>query len=140
VFTSPDQAVDEVGFSDAAIGVIGTPDDLVARIRELYELAGGFGAIIGFAHDWANIEDTRKSWDLVARYVVPEIRGMLSPLRASQQHVITNRESFDRARDAVVTKIMENDRAAEALGVAPTARSPLGVANSPELPTPDPAA
>ncbi len=139
-YDSPDHAVDDVAFSDGAIGVIGTPDDLVERVRDLYELAGGFGAVIGFVHDWANIEDTRKSWDLVARYVVPEIRGMIKPLRQSQDHVINNRDSFNRARDAVVTKIMENDRAAEALQVAPTARSPLGVANSPELPAPDPAA
>ncbi|MGH1488115.1 MAG: LLM class flavin-dependent oxidoreductase [Acidimicrobiales bacterium] len=137
-YDTPDQAVDDVAFSDGAIGVIGTPDDLVDRIRDLYELAGGFGAVIGFAHDWANIEDTRKSWDLVARYVVPEIRGMIKPLRQSQEHVITNRESFDRAREAIVTKIMENDRAAEALDVPPTARSPLGVASSPEVPAPTP--
>ncbi len=137
-YDSPDAAVDEVGFSDGAIGVIGTPDDLVARIRGLHDLCGGFGAVIGFAHDWANIEDTARSWDLVARYVVPEIQGLLRPLRESQQHVIRNRASFDRAREAVVTKIMENERAAAALAVPPTARSTLGVANSPELPEPDP--
>lgn len=137
-FTSPDQAVDEVAFSDGAIGVIGTPDDLVERIRDLYELAGGFGVVVGFAHDWANIEDTRRSWDLVARYVVPELKGIINPLRRSQQHVIENRESFDRARKAVVTKIMQNDRAAAALEVPPTARAPLGVANSPVMPEPDP--
>jgi limonene 1,2-monooxygenase len=137
-FDSPDHAVDEVGFSDGAIGVVGTPDDLVDRIRDLHELAGGFGAVIGFAHDWANIENTRRSWDLVGRYVVPEIKGMIKPLHRSQRHVIENRESFMRAREAVVTKIMENDRAAAALEVAPTARSPLGVGNSPAVPDPDP--
>ncbi len=137
-FASPDAAVDEFGFSDDATAVIGTPDDLVARIRDLYELAGGFGAVIGFVHDWANIEDTRRSWDLVARYVIPEVKGMISPLRQSQDHVINNRTSFDRARKAIVTKIMENDRAAAALDVPPTARSPLGIANTPAVPEPDP--
>lgn len=139
-FDSPDQGVDEIGFSDGATSVIGTPDDLVARIRDLYELTGGFGVVVGFAHDWANIEDTMRSWDLVARYVVPEIQGMISPLRQSQRHVIENRESFTRAREAVVTKIMQNDRAAEAFKIAPTARTPIGVGNSPATPEPDPGA
>ncbi len=137
-YATSDEAVDEVAFADGAIGVIGTPDDLVERVRDLHELVGGFGAVIGFVHDWANIENTRRSWDLVARYVVPEVRGMINPLRRSQQHVIENRESFQRAQKAVVTKILENERAAEALRVPPTARAPLGVANSPAIPEPDP--
>ncbi len=137
-FDSPDQAVDEIGFSEGATGVIGTPEDLVARLRDLYELAGGFGVVIGFVHDWANIENTRRSWDLVARYVVPEMKGMLEPFRESQKHVIENREYFDRAREAIVTKIKSNDRAAAAFQVAPTARSPIGVASTPATPEPDP--
>jgi limonene 1,2-monooxygenase len=28
--------------------------------------------VLGFAHDWANTEATKRSWDLVARYVMPE--------------------------------------------------------------------
>ena len=42
------------------------------------------GTIIGFVHDWANPEDTFRSWDMVARYVVPEINGYLAGLRKSQ--------------------------------------------------------
>ena len=74
----------------------------------------------------------------MARYVIPELRGMIDPLRTSQRHVSTNRTSFERAQKAVVSKIMENDRAAAALQVPPTARSPLGVANQPAIPEPDP--
>ncbi|MEM9653045.1 MAG: LLM class flavin-dependent oxidoreductase [Actinomycetota bacterium] len=133
-YDSPDHAVDEVGFSEGATGVIGTPEDLVDRIRDLYELSGGFGVVIGFAHDWANIENTRRSWDLVGRYVVPEVQGLINPLRRSQTHVIENRESFDRARDAVVTKIMSHERAAEAFKTPPTAVTPLGVASTPAGP------
>jgi limonene 1,2-monooxygenase len=133
-YDSPDQAVDAVGFSDGATGVIGTPEDLVQRIKDLYELCGGFGVVIGFAHDWANVENTRRSWDLVGRYVVPEVKGLINPLRRSQTHVIENRESFDRARDAIVTKIMSHERAAEAFKVPPTAVTPLGVSSTPVSP------
>ncbi len=135
-FDSPDEAVDEIAFSDSAAAVIGTPDDLIARIREMYEITGGFGAVIGFANDWANIENQRRSWDLVARYVIPEINGYLEPLRTSRQYVIENRESFDRAGEAVLNKIMENERAAAALAETPGVGSAaVGSPNAPDLST-----
>lgn len=132
-FDSPDQAVDEIAFGEAPSGVIGTPDDLIERIRAMYEVTGGFGAVIGFANDWASIEDQRRSWDLVARYVVPEINGYLEPLRRSQRHVVEHRESFERAGQAVLTKIMENDRAAEALKEGANTRAPIGAHAAPDL-------
>ncbi len=46
-------------------------------IKNLMKVSGGVGAIIGFVHDWANPENTRRSWDMVARYVVPEINGYI---------------------------------------------------------------
>ncbi len=131
-FDTPDQAVDEMAFSDTPSAVIGTPEDLVAYIRQMYEVTGGFGAVIGFANDWANIENQRRSWDLVARYVVPEINGLLDPLRSSQRYVIENRESFDRAGQAVLSKIMENEKAAEALKEG-AGRAPISSPNAPDL-------
>src|SRR6202011_6365344 len=102
-------------FSDEAAATIGTPDDLVARIKSVLEVSGGFGTVVGFVHDWANPENTRRSWDMVARYVVPEINGYLAALRTSQKFVIENREVFDRSAQAVMAKIMENEKAAAAL-------------------------
>jgi limonene 1,2-monooxygenase len=116
-FDSPDQAVDEIAFAPGAATVIGTPDDLIAKIRELQALTGGFGTLIGFVHDWANRENTQRSWDLVARYVVPEINGMLDSYRESREYVITHRESFERAGQAILNKIMEHDGARKALEV-----------------------
>lgn len=139
-YDSADEAVDALAFSDGSAAVIGTPGDLIELIRNMYDLTGGFGAVIGFVHDWANVENTNRSWDMLARYVVPEINGLVEPYRRSQQHVIANRDSFDRAKQAIVSKIMSNERAAKALDVPPTARSPLGISNSPEIPDPSPPA
>jgi limonene 1,2-monooxygenase len=111
IYKTPDEAVDGVAFSDASTAVIGTPDDLVARIREMMELTGGFGCVIGFVHDWANREDTLRSWDMVARYVLPEVNGLLDDYRESNKFVIENRESWLRAGEAVASKIRENERA-----------------------------
>src|SRR5947209_7957275 len=101
-FTTPDEAVDKTAFAPGAVATIGTPDDLVARITSVLELSGGFGTVVGFVHDWANPENTRRSWDVVARYVVPEINGHLAGLRQSRDFVATNRASFNRAREAVM--------------------------------------
>ena len=111
IYKTPDAAVDGVAFSDESTAVIGTPDDLVARIHQMMELTGGFGCVIGFVHDWANREDTLRSWDMVARYVIPEVNGLLDDYRESNKFVIENRSTWLRAGDAVATKIRENERA-----------------------------
>jgi limonene 1,2-monooxygenase len=134
-FSDPDEAVDKTAFADGAAATIGTPDDLVQRLKEVYELSGGFGVIVGFVHDWANPENTRRSWDLVARYVVPEVNGYLAGLRESQHFVATNRGVFDRAKEAIMAKITENEAAVAALAV--TRGSRLGdvasASNAPDL-------
>jgi limonene 1,2-monooxygenase len=84
-------------------------------------------------HDWANPENTMRSWDMVARYVVPEINGYLGGLRQSQDFVATNRGVFDRAKDAIMAKINENEAAVAALAV--TRGSRLGdVASASNVP------
>jgi len=121
-YDDPDEAVDAIcgGAETSAVtrsAVVGTPDDLVTFLREMYEVTGGFGTVVGFVHDWANPADTFNSWDMVARYVVPEINGYLGGLRESQRFVSTERGAFERAGQAILSKIMENDRAAEALKI-----------------------
>jgi len=132
-YEDPDQAVDETAFSPMSSAVIGTPDDLVDQIRRLLELTGGFGTVIGFVHDWANREDTLRSWDLVARYVIPEVNGLLRAYRDSRAFVIENRGVFDRAGQAVLTKIMEHQGASEALKITKDSRLAMPGHHAPDL-------
>ena len=112
------EQVADSGSAGAGATVIGTPDDLVAAIRHLQDLTGGFGVVLGFAHDWADREATFRSWELVARYVIPEVNGMLRPLRASADYVHEHQgELMAGATAAVMQKIMANDKAAAALAV-----------------------
>jgi limonene 1,2-monooxygenase len=132
-FKTPDAAVDETAFVDGAVAVIGTPDDLVASIRKIVGLTGGFGTVIGFAHDWANREATFRSWDLVARYVIPEVNGLLASYRESQRHVIEHRDVFDRAGAAVVSKIMQNERAAKAFAELANGQTAMPAHHAPKV-------
>ena len=104
------------GASGAGAAVVGTPDELVAAIRHLQDITGGFGVVLGFAHDWANREATLRSWDLMARYVIPEINGSTTWIRESQEYLHANQaELMAGASKAVVSKILEHEGAAAAL-------------------------
>jgi limonene 1,2-monooxygenase len=104
------------GAVGAGAAVVGTPDDLVRAIRHLQELTGGFGVVLGFAHDWANREATMRSWELAARYVVPELNGYTAGLRESQRYLHENQaDLMGGASRAVLSKIMAHDGAAKAL-------------------------
>ena len=91
---------------------------MVESIARMYEMTGGFGVVLGFAHDWANREATLRSWDLMARYVIPEINGYIKPLRASGAYLTANKtELMAGASAAVMSKIMSHDGAAQAMTV-----------------------
>jgi limonene 1,2-monooxygenase len=130
-FKTADEAVDKMAFSPGSAAVIGTPDDLVAKIKEVLAISGGFGTVVGFVHDWASPENTFRSYDMVARYVIPEINGYMEGLRTSRKFVADNREYFDRAKEAVMAKILDNEKAAAALAIT---KSPLLAASSSNLP------
>ncbi len=57
------------------IAVIGTPDDLAAQIERLERQSGGFGVFLDMAHSWADFAATRRSYELIARYVMPRFDG-----------------------------------------------------------------
>jgi limonene 1,2-monooxygenase len=62
----------------AGIAVIGTPADLIAQIERLEAKSGGFGCLLDMAHDWADADATKKSYELIARYVMPRFQNQLS--------------------------------------------------------------
>ena len=106
------------GAEGGGAAVIGTPDDLIEAILELQKTTGGFGVVLGFAHDWANIEHTRKSWDLVARYVMPAVNGTIRSQIASAEYVAERKaDLMAGASAAVMSKIMGDEKAAAAMGV-----------------------
>ncbi|MBM3683853.1 MAG: LLM class flavin-dependent oxidoreductase [Actinobacteria bacterium] len=118
-YDDPDEALEAVcrGTITSATtqaAVVGTPDDLVEFIRTMQRVTGGFGVAVGFAHDWADREATLRSWELVARYVVPELNGYINPLRESMAFVRSNRAAFERAQQAVLAKIAADPAAAAA--------------------------
>ena len=59
----------------AGRAVIGTPEDAITMIERLQAKQGAFGVILFQAHNWAEWEETKKSYELYARFVMPHFAG-----------------------------------------------------------------
>tara|TARA_Y100000588_G_C14071432_1_gene845954 strand:+ start:164 stop:1018 length:855 start_codon:yes stop_codon:yes gene_type:complete len=72
--------------------LVGDPDVAIKGIENLLELSnGGFGGVMFRAHEWANREQTMRSYELFARYVIPHFQGSLNTLYASNKFTRENR-------------------------------------------------
>ena len=76
------------------MAVVGTPDDCVAQIERLQKQSGGFGCFLQLAHNWADFENTKKSYELIARYVMPKFQELNTNREASLNWARNNRENF----------------------------------------------
>jgi limonene 1,2-monooxygenase len=78
----PPEAISEK-MIDSGSWVVGTPDDCIAALERFDELSGGYGGLLVMAHEWASREKTLKSYELLARYVMPRFQGSLVSLEDS---------------------------------------------------------
>jgi len=75
--------------------LVGSVDTVVRGIHRLQELSGGgFGGVLFRAHEWANREQTLKSYELFARYVMPKFQGSLDTVRDSNDWARGNRKTI----------------------------------------------
>ncbi|HKJ00552.1 MAG TPA: LLM class flavin-dependent oxidoreductase [bacterium] len=107
------QALTETGFA-----VIGTPDDAIAQIERLQEQAGGAGAFLFMAHNWADFPQTLRSYELFARYVIPRFNGLNAGRQASMDWVAANRDTFMGAGRAAKEKASRDYAAEKSRGTA----------------------
>ena len=62
--------------NDSGFGAIGTPDMVTAQIdRLITQSNGGFGAYLMLGHNWADPRATLRSYELIARHVMPHFHG-----------------------------------------------------------------
>jgi limonene 1,2-monooxygenase len=88
------------------MALIGTPDDAIEYIETLLEGSGGFGSLMQLAHNWADWEGTKRSYELLARYVFPHFQNSNKLRDISYDYSHSNRDVFvGRAADAVQTEI-----------------------------------
>lgn len=76
------------------VAVIGTPDDAIAQIQRLQKKQGDFGCFLQLAHNWANFENTKKSYELWQRHVTPVINGANTARETALNWAKDNKERF----------------------------------------------
>ncbi|MCA9513252.1 MAG: LLM class flavin-dependent oxidoreductase [Myxococcota bacterium] len=74
--------------------VLGTPDDAVAVVRALQEKSGGFGTLLLLGHNCADPAATLRSYELIARYVMPAVNGSNRNRAASLDWAHANAGTF----------------------------------------------
>jgi limonene 1,2-monooxygenase len=65
--------------------IVGTPEDCIAGIERLQESSGGFGGFMIRVEDYVQREKRLRSYELLARYVMPRFQGSLHGIMASNQ-------------------------------------------------------
>ncbi len=94
--------------ADYGGAIIGTPDDALDRIAKLQALSGGFGTILCFAHDWTTREQALRTYEMIARYVMPRCQGLIKPLEASAARVTAKKgELMEKASGAILKAIRD---------------------------------
>lgn len=85
------------GLGAFGVGVVGTPDDMIEHIRGLQEQSGGFETFLALAHNAADFTATKKSYELFARYVMPEFQHSNANRTASLEWASANADRFMKA-------------------------------------------
>ncbi|HXH82790.1 MAG TPA: LLM class flavin-dependent oxidoreductase [Candidatus Tectomicrobia bacterium] len=75
--------------------LVGAPETVIRGIERLQEYSqGGFGGLLFRAHEWATREQTLRSYELFARYVMPRFQGSLDTVQASNEWARSNRRTI----------------------------------------------
>src|SRR5439155_4134060 len=98
-------------FVENRYGVCGTPDDAIALIERLQDKQGGFGVFLHQAHNWADWEATKRSYELYARYVMPHFSRSNASRAASFQWCGDNRAEFSAKRQAAAKAMFDKHEA-----------------------------
>jgi len=102
-----DQAIDKL--LEIGMAVIGTPDDAIAQLERLERQSGGYGCFLQLAHEWADRRATHKSYELIARHVMPRFQGVNDLREKSLGYAIENRARImAEAGGAVMKEIQKH--------------------------------
>ena len=80
--------------AESGYWIVGSPDDCIEGINQLARESGGFGGFLVQTVDWAPRETILKSYELIARYVMPQFQGSVRSIEASNQWAKDRMESL----------------------------------------------
>src|SRR6201996_8524635 len=98
-------------FVENKFGVIGTPDDAIALIERLYDKQGDFGVFLQQVHNWADFEQTKRSYELYQRYVMPHFSGDNRPRIESFDWCAAHRDELSEKRSSAARAMFDKHEA-----------------------------
>jgi len=101
--------------------VVGTPDDAIAQIRRLQQKQGEFGCFLQLAHNWADFEATKKSYELWQRHVTPVINKSNVAREEAYNWARTNKDRFMGAAMSAAMATIQKHHEDEAKKAGPKA-------------------
>ena len=79
----------------AGTTLVGSPETVARGIQNLWDHSeGGFGGFLFRAHDWADREQSWRSYELFARWVMPRFQQSLDMPQASHEWAVANRKTI----------------------------------------------
>jgi limonene 1,2-monooxygenase len=111
-------------FVENKYGVVGTPDDAIALIERLQQKQGEFGVFLQQVHNWADWEETKRSYELYARYVVPHFSRDNRPRIESYGWCTEHRDELSEKRSAAARAMFDKHEAEQRSTLA--SRPPRG--------------
>jgi limonene 1,2-monooxygenase len=107
VFDGPlDKVIDFM--ADAGYWFVGTPDDCIAGIKQLAEKSGGYGGFLVQTVDWAPRDKMLHSYELLARYVMPQFQGSVLSTAASNHWARERRDSLMAGRTRAIEQARQD--------------------------------
>jgi alkanesulfonate monooxygenase SsuD/methylene tetrahydromethanopterin reductase-like flavin-dependent oxidoreductase (luciferase family) len=73
----PDEAVTPE-YAVRNVAIVGDVDECIRRLREVWEITGGFGTLLMIAHDWDDRAKWQRSMDLLINEVAPALPAVKS--------------------------------------------------------------
>ena len=127
---APEGAGDPVDLMIASgLAVIGTPEDAIAQIERLETQSGGFGCFLQMAHNWADWDATKRSYELMARYVFPRFQQLNDNRKASIDWATSNRDAFiGQARMAIGARVAQHVQEKGVDNIRPEILEAMGLA------------
>ncbi len=96
---------------ESGMAVIGTPDDCIKQIENLWEASqGGFGCYLITDHNWAPFQAKLNSYEMVARYVMPHFQQQNRLREESNSWVRERQKDFKASHEQATAEQIERHR------------------------------
>ncbi|MFQ6026940.1 MAG: LLM class flavin-dependent oxidoreductase [Dehalococcoidia bacterium] len=94
--------------ADNGSWIVGTPDDCIEGIKKLEQRSGGFGGFLVQTIDWAPREKMLRSYELLARHVMPHFQGTAQRTAASNQWAAERQEQLVAGRVRAIERARQD--------------------------------